>query len=98
STIIRDIHMLLNATLRMLLYLSPILWQMTILADPLPKIMKLNPLYYLIEGYRSALFGINWYFIEHWQYTLYFWLVVLLLFWFGSMLHVKFRRHFIDYL
>ncbi|GIN90691.1 teichoic acids export ABC transporter permease subunit TagG [Siminovitchia terrae] len=98
STIIRDVHMFLNATLRMLLYLSPILWQITILAEPLPTIMKLNPLYYLIEGYRSAFFGTGWYFIEHWQYSLYFWGIVIVLFLFGSKIHVKFRRHFIDYL
>ncbi|MFD1037152.1 ABC transporter permease [Virgibacillus byunsanensis] len=98
STIIRDVHMFLNATLRMLLYLSPILWQITILADPLPTILKANPLYYLIEGYRSALFGLDWYFIDHWEYTLYFWGLVLVLFLIGSILHVKFRRHFIDYL
>jgi|SRR5690606_20707906 len=98
STIIRDVHMFLNATLRMVLYLSPILWQITILADPLPTLLKANPLYYLIEGYRSALFGTEWYFIQHWEYTLYFWGLVIVLFLFGSLLHVKFRRHFIDYL
>lgn len=98
STIIRDVHMLLNATLRMLLYLSPILWQITILDDPLPTLLKLNPLYYLIEGYRAALFGTEWYFIEHFQYTMYFWGLVAVLFIFGATLHMKFRRHFIDYL
>ncbi|MBD8004279.1 ABC transporter permease [Bacillus norwichensis] len=98
STIIRDVHMLLNATLRMLLYLSPVLWQITMLDEPLPTIMKLNPLYYLIEGYRSALFGTGWYFIEHWQYSLYFWGFVIILFLSGAKIHLKFRRHFIDYL
>src|SRR5690625_3829240 len=100
STIIRDVHMFLNSTLRMMLYLSGVLWPIALLAD-FPIIMnmiKLNPLFYLIEGYRSALFGMDWYFIEHWQYTLYFWGLVIVLFVFGSMLHVKFRRHFIDYL
>src|SRR5690606_29735194 len=42
STIIRDVHMFLNATLRMVLYLSPILWQITILAEPLPTLLKAN--------------------------------------------------------
>lgn len=100
STIIRDIHMFLNSTLRMLLYLSGVLWPITQLSKfpMIMDLMKLNPLYYLIEGYRSAFFGVEWYFIEHWQYTLYFWGLVIVLFLFGSMLHVKFRRHFIDYL
>lgn len=100
STIVRDFHMLLNSVLRMLLYISGVLWPITLLADfPLiMNIMKLNPLFYLIEGYRAAFFGTEWYFITNWQYTLYFWGLVIVLFMFGSMLHVKFRRHFIDYL
>jgi len=100
STIIRDVHMFLNSTLRMMLYLSGVLWPITQLSDfpIIMNIMKLNPLLYLIEGYRSAFFGVEWYFIEHWEYTLYFWVLVIILFLFGSMLHVKFRRHFIDYL
>ncbi|ASN04123.1 ABC transporter permease [Virgibacillus necropolis] len=101
STIIRDVHMFLNSTLRMGLYLSGVLWPITILNEFSPiitEILKLNPLYYLIEGYRAALFGTEWHFITHWEYSLYFWGVVIVLFLFGSMLHVKFRRHFIDYL
>ncbi|MEW9677753.1 ABC transporter permease [Lentibacillus sp. L22] len=101
STIIRDVHMFLSSTLRMFLYVSGVLWPITILTNQFPTIMqllKLNPLLYLIEGYRSAFFGAGWYFIEHWHYTLYFWALVIVLFIFGSTLHVKFRRHFIDYL
>lgn len=100
STIIRDVHMLLNSTMRMMLYLSGVLWPITLLADfpIIMNMMKLNPLFYLIEGYRSALFSVDWYVITHWEYTLYFWGLVIVLFLFGSMLHVKFRRHFIDYL
>ncbi|WP_085991048.1 ABC transporter permease [Oceanobacillus senegalensis] len=100
STIIRDVHMLLNSVLRMLLYLSGVLWPITLLADfpTIMNVMKLNPLYYLIEGYRASLFGTEWYVVTHWEYTLYFWGVVIVLYSFGAVLHVKFRRHFIDYL
>ncbi|SEU09346.1 teichoic acid transport system permease protein [Salinibacillus kushneri] len=101
STIVRDVHMLLNSILRMMLYLSGVLWPISMLKD-YPSIvmtlMKMNPLFYIIEGYRAAFFTNDWYFIENWQYTLYFWGLVLLLFLFGSMLHIKFRRHFIDFL
>ncbi|MFB4473691.1 ABC transporter permease [Oceanobacillus caeni] len=100
STIIRDMHMLLNSILRMLLYLSGVLWPLSLLSDfpLLMSLMKLNPLYYLIEGYRASLFGTEWYLITNWGYTLFFWAVVLILFLLGSTLHIKFRRHFIDYL
>jgi len=101
STIIRDVHMFLNAFLRMFLYLSPVLWPISRILDNHPTlvtIMKLNPLYYLIEGYRAAFFGTEWYFVTQWEYTLYFWGLVIVLFLFGSMIHVKFRKHFIDFL
>ena len=100
STIIRDFHMFLNATLRMLLYLSGVLWPITILID-YPKIfniMQLNPLYYLVEGYRAALLGKEWYIVTHWQLGLFFWGLVIILMIIGSKLHLKFRRHLIDYL
>ncbi|MFD1363686.1 ABC transporter permease [Lentibacillus salinarum] len=100
STIIRDVHMLLNSTLRMMLYLSGVLWPLSMLSEfnTLMNLMKLNPLYYLIEGYRYALFGVDWYFITHWEYTLFFWGLVIVLFLLGAKIHVKFRRHFIDFL
>jgi len=100
STIIRDFHMFLNSTLRMLLYLSGVLWPITILSDfpIIMKIMQLNPLYYLIEGYRAALLGKEWYIVTHWELGLYFWGLVLVLMIIGSKLHVKFRNHLIDYL
>lgn len=100
STIIRDVHMFLNSTLRMMLYLSGVLWPISQLSDfpVIMQLMRLNPLLYLIDGYRASFFGVKWYFIEHWQYTLYFWGLVIVLFLIGSILHVKFRRHFIDYL
>jgi teichoic acid transport system permease protein len=99
TTLVRDVQLLLQATLRMVLYLTPILWTSQNLPYFLDVIMKLNPLYYLVEGYRAALMGEHgWYLVNSWEYTLYFWFVTLLLFFLGSSLHMKFRRHFIDFL
>lgn len=98
STIIRDVHMFLNAVLKMVLYLSPVLWEIGRLAEPWSLIAKFNPVFYLIEGYRAAIFGTEWYFIGHPRYTLYFIVVTILLLVVGSALHIKFRRHFVDYL
>ncbi|MCT2535291.1 ABC transporter permease [Aquibacillus koreensis] len=98
STLIRDVHMFLNATLRMLLYLSPILWSMKDLDYWIQFIMRINPLYYIIEGYRASFLGLGWYFVDSWQYTLYFWGLTIVFFLIGSSIHVKFRRHFIDFL
>jgi teichoic acid transport system permease protein len=99
TTLIRDIQLLLQATLRMVLYLTPILWVSQRLPDFLDTLMKLNPLYYLVEGYRAALMGQHgWYLVNSWEYTLYFWVVTVVMFAIGATLHVRFRRHFIDFL
>src|SRR5699024_6691752 len=83
-----------------LLYLSGVLWPLTMLSDfpTLMVLMKLNPLVYLIEGYRAAFFGTEWYLVTAWEYSLYFWGLMLVMLLIGSVLHVKFRRNFIDYL
>ncbi|CAM3270766.1 ABC transporter permease [Sporolactobacillus spathodeae] len=101
STIIRDVHQILISFMRMIFYLTPFLWEPSRLAN-LPhfvhNILLLNPMYYLVQGYRSTMLGISWYPIDHLSYTIYFWLTVLLMFILGSSVHLKFRDHFVDYL
>ncbi|MEK5104447.1 ABC transporter permease [Cytobacillus sp. FSL M8-0252] len=98
STIVRDVQQIIQALLRIMIYMLPILWVTFKLPESLQAVMKLNPVYYLVEGYRHALLGQGWYITESISYTLYFWLIVLVLFFIGSILHLKFRRHFIDFL
>jgi len=96
ATIVRDTQMVVQSLIRVLMYLTPILWQ------PNEKIIqwvfKINPLTYVVEGYRYSLLGGEWYFVHHAYYTLYFWIVVIVMFIMGSALHVKFRNRFVDYL
>lgn len=49
STLVRDVHLLLNSLLPMLLYLSDVLWLLSLLSDfpTLMRIIQLNPLVYL---------------------------------------------------
>jgi teichoic acid transport system permease protein len=98
STIIRDVHNIIVSLMKVMFYLTPILWVMDAKEHPtIVNIMKLNPLYYIVEGYRASLLGESWYLIAHWEYTLYFWAVVIILFMIGSSLHVRFRDRFVDF-
>lgn len=99
STIVRDVQMIVQAVMRMMIYLTPVLWDPSNLGPKVQTIMKLNPFYYVIEGYRSALLGnTGWYFISHWHYTVYFWVVTIIMLMIGSTLHLKFRSRFVDFL
>lgn len=98
STIIRDVHNIIVSLMKVMFYLTPILWVMDAKEHPtIVNIMKLNPLYYIVEGYRASLLGESWYLIAHWEYTFYFWAVVIILFMIGSSLHVRFRDRFVDF-
>ncbi|MDM5190896.1 ABC transporter permease [Bacillus sp. DX4.1] len=97
STIVRDVQMVVQSLMRMLLYLTPILWTPEKLPPALQKIMQLNPLCYIVEGYRKAFLGTGW-FYEDIKYALYFWGIVFFMLLIGTAIHVKFRKHFVDYL
>lgn len=99
STIIRDYQSLLQQMMRMFLYISPILWNPagSQVPDWLGNILKLNPFYYIIEGFRKSMLGQGWFF-EDLTYTLYFWVLTFILLYFGVMIHMRFRKSFVDYL
>lgn len=97
AAIARDVQMAIQAFMRMLLYLSPFLWSMSTLPEPISTLVKLNPLYYLAEGYRYSLLGGQWYLAVHLKYTIYFWALIIVLTAIGSAMHLKFRDHFVEY-
>ncbi|KXZ17166.1 ABC transporter permease [Bacillus nakamurai] len=100
SVLIRDYQFLLQAVTRLLFFLLPIFWDIAEKFGNRPEllnILKLNPLFYIIEGFRDSFMEGQWFFHDM-KYTLYFWLITLLLLTVGSLLHMKFRDKFVDFL
>ncbi|KON86249.1 Teichoic acid translocation permease TagG [Sporosarcina globispora] len=97
TIIIRDIQSLVQSFMRVIMYMLPILWNVNTLPDLLVTILKLNPFFYIIEGFRHTLLGGEWFFNDLPQ-TLYFWLISILLLFIGSTVHLKFRHKFVDYI
>ncbi|WP_440602887.1 ABC transporter permease [Bacillus sp. GB_SG_008] len=98
STISRDVHLFIQSITRMLFYVTPVLWKPSEhMSGIFTLLMKLNPFYYVVEGYRLSLLHDDISFI--WSlYTLYFWGIAIILFVIGSMFHIRFRKQFVDYL
>lgn len=97
SVLIRDYHVLLQSVMRMLFYLSGVLFNFESGAFPpiVTRILQLNPFFYVVSGFRESLMGQGWF----WQrptLTLEFWLFVLFFLLVGSHLHYKFRSRFVD--
>ena len=60
------------------------------------KLIKLNPIYYVVKGYRFAMINDN--FDSFLKLTIYFWVVSIIIFIIGSKTFNKFKIHFSDVL
>ena len=91
----RDVKKFVTSTIRMLFYVTPILWTMENLPRTVQFIMKCNPVYYLVEGYRVSLFSSNG-FIMDMTTSIIFWIINISLFLIGCILTYRNRYRFID--
>ena len=60
----RDFEQMVKTMMNVVLWITPILWQIDKMGGVIQKIFKLNPLYYFVLGYRDAFLGEAWFF-EH---------------------------------
>lgn len=91
----RDTRKLILACMRLLMYLTPILWDIKQLPHTFQLIMRCNPIYYIVCGYRDCFFyhhGIMFY----WKQMTVFWVWTLFFFVTGSMFMYKFKTKFMD--
>ena len=98
TVLVRDYHIFLQSVLRLLFYVSGPIWdiQNRNLPEWLVKILRINPVYYIIEGFRDTFLNRAW-FWEKTTYGLIFWGMVMILVILGTHLHMKFRAKFVDY-
>jgi teichoic acid transport system permease protein len=95
----RDLSQIVNIVLQVLIWATPIMWNIDAVSFPpiVLKIIKLNPMYYIVSGYRDSMIGRVW-FWERAEITLYFWIVSILIFIVGTMIFRRLRVHFADVL
>lgn len=95
NAVFRDFAQFLSPLLRLLMYVSSVVWSIDSLSPELQGILRLNPLTYIIEGYRgSLLFGSNP--LDILGRGVYFWIFTLVLYAIGCAVHCRLRDHFID--
>lgn len=94
----RDLQQIINIALQIGMWATPILWDISYLeTDSMKALFKLNPLVYIINGYRSSIYEKLW-FWEHFYSSTYFWIFTVSLFCLGTLLFKKLRVHFADVL
>lgn len=99
----RDMAQIVAIALQIGVWATPIMWNIESpdMAERIPaivmKILKLNPMYYIVNGYRDALINK----VAFWEYpklTIYFWVFTILVLWIGTAIFKKLRVHFADVL
>ena len=76
---------------------TPIFWQINQIPIDYQWILKLNPVFYIVEGYRNTFIDHVW-FWETYKITPYFLLITLLLFILGAFTFKRLRPYFADVL
>lgn len=94
---IRDLQQIINIALQIGMWATPILWSIDMLTDNMKTLFKLNPLVYIVNGYRSAIYEKVW-FWEHFYSSTYFWIFTISMFCIGTLVFRKMRVHFADVL
>lgn len=96
----RDLTQIINIGLQVGIWLTPIMWvaENSLKNHPLlQRILQLNPMYYIVSGYRDAFVMKRW-FWERPMWTLYFWGLTIAFLIFGNWVFQRLRVHFADIL
>lgn len=96
----RDMKEVVAILLQIGMWVTPIMWNFESMVQ-IPgwavTILKLNPMYYVVSGYRDALIHK----IGFWEnpgLTIYFWVFTMVVFWLGTSVFKRLRPHFADVL
>ena len=91
----RDLNQIINIFLLIGMWGTPIAWNITNFSESAQKVLKLNPFYYLVEGYRDAILGRQW-FWEKPILGIRFWLITFVLLIIGTNVYTRLKPYFAD--
>lgn len=101
NVFLRDVGHMVSVGLQFGFWVTPVFWDFGLLPlqghSLLVKVLRLNPVVYIVEGYRNSLL-FNSPFAAGWRETIYFWLITIALLVLGRFIFRKLKPHFADVL
>ena len=91
----RDLSQIINILLQIGMWATPILWNIDDISGIWVTIFKINPLVYIVSGYRDAIYGHSWFWQDFYS-TVYFWIFTVVLFLLGAVVFKRLKVHFAD--
>ena len=89
----KDLSQIINIILQVGIWATPIMWNLDGLSDSWKIVFKLNPLVYIVNGYRDAIYGRRWFFEDFFS-MMYFYVVTAVLFGLGAIIVKRLNVHF----
>lgn len=91
----RDLNQIIGVILLVGMWGTPIAWTTNMFPASVVKYFKLNPIYYLVEGYRDMFVNHIWFWQKYHQ-TPYFWLLIFIILIIGVFIYNRLRPFFAD--
>ena len=95
----KDMSQLVGILLQFGIWFAPIMYDESLFINRsrlVYNLLKLNPIYYIVKGYRFAMVGDTFLYFK--ELTIYYWIVTIIIFIFGYNLFNKLKTHFSDVL
>lgn len=95
NVFIRDIGQVVGVVVQVGFWATPIFWDINMMPNKIQFFLKLNPMYYIVQGYRDTFIS----FIPFWQnldLMLYFWCCAICIFLIGASVFRKLKVQFAD--
>lgn len=93
----RDLGNIISIILLIGMWGTPIAWSLQSFPEEIHGYFMLNPIYYLVEGYRDCFLQQTW-FWEKIGLTAYFWILVIGLLLVGAFFYDRLKQSFADFL
>ncbi|MBF0227915.1 MAG: ABC transporter permease [Desulfobacterales bacterium] len=97
NVFIKDISQIVAVLIQIGFWATPIFWDIKIMPSNIQTLIKLNPMFYIVQGYRDSFI----YFIPFWKHdilSLYFWAVAIFTLIGGALIFKKLKPQFPDVL
>ena len=93
----KDLGQIVSILLQFGMWMTPIMYSEDMMPGSIRWILKINPMYYIVEGYRDTFIRHVWFF-DRYNQTIYFWGITLFILIIGIVIFKKLKPHFSDVL
>lgn len=94
---VKDVPSIVSVLLQILFWSTPIVWNPEIMSKPVQRVLQVNPMFYICQGYRDTFIDHIW-FWQRGSTGIYFWCFTLVILCLGAYTFKKLRPQFADVL